>query len=655
MNEDIEHLQDVCQYHEALLGTRLLAEREGADDEIFAAMQRLELARSRMNEREQRDAKLSYRQLQTQFGLSATEMYGLWLLVSIAIEPRVRSMLATLFGTSNDPTIGEIKTVVYGTTPSRDALVELGPAGTLRRFGLIERSDGGTRDLHESRRTWAISRRVLEYLHGRRDELLPRGCRIRSGSEIVAACDLKVATRAIDQIRRALRDGEALVIVTGLPGLGRRTLVWSLANELEKPLLEVDATKLATDVGELADQLREIAVVARVAGRSLLLANIDALSSERWEVVRREFLPLQTSPLVMTSGPAVPAIEWDQAVTRIDVDHPTSSQRAELWWRSLGGTAEDADILASIAPLAPALICKAATAALSAAGDGPLDMEHVMEGVRSVTQDQLSKFATRIAVSQSWEDVVLPSDHADAVEDLLRRIRGRRRVYEEWGFGAKVGKGFGIAALFSGPPGTGKTMVASLIAKDLGTDLYAVDMSKVVSKYIGETEKNLAALFDAADATAAVLLFDEADALFGKRTEVKSSNDRNANLETNFLLQRLERFQGVCLLTTNHQSNLDPAFERRMAMVLRFAIPEAWEREHIWQAVLPKQAPVALPIAFSELARRYEMSGGYIKNAALRAAFMAAHENSPITMTHLERAARMEYEAMGKLSVSVAS
>jgi SpoVK/Ycf46/Vps4 family AAA+-type ATPase len=192
-------------------------------------------------------------------------------------------------------------------------------------------------------------------------------------------------------------------------------------------------------------------------------------------------------------------------------------------------------------------------------------------------------------------------------------------------------------------------MVAALIARELGLELYQVDLGKVVSKWIGETEKNLAAVFDAAEAGHAILLFEEADALFGKRTDVKSSNDRHANLETNYLLQRLESYTGICLLTSNHERSIDPAFKRRLSLHLRFELPEEDERAALWRAMLPAAAPVAGSVDFTALARRFALTGGHIRNAALRAAFLAADEGAAITAAHLERAARVECEGLGKL------
>jgi SpoVK/Ycf46/Vps4 family AAA+-type ATPase len=255
----------------------------------------------------------------------------------------------------------------------------------------------------------------------------------------------------------------------------------------------------------------------------------------------------------------------------------------------------------------------------------------------------------RITWRQTWDDLVLPDDAVLEVREFIARIRHRRLVYESWGFGRKVAKGLGLSALFSGPPGTGKTMVAGLIAEELKLDLYQVDLSKVVSKWIGETEKNLAELFDAAEAGHAILLFDEADSLFAKRTEVKSSNDRYANLEVNYLLQRMEAFAGVVILTTNHETSIDEAFRRRLSLRVDFPVPEPEERERLWRTLLPAQAEVSADIDFDGLAHRFEMTGGYIKNAALRAAFLAADEGTAIAMRHLMRAARAEYQAMGKV------
>ena len=266
-----------------------------------------------------------------------------------------------------------------------------------------------------------------------------------------------------------------------------------------------------------------------------------------------------------------------------------------------------------------------------------------------VTQ-QVSTVGTRVQDTQRWEDIVLPADTRDSLREIVARVQHRHQVLERWGFRAKLSKGLGMAALFAGPPGTGKTMVAGLIARELGQELYQIDLSRVVSKWIGETEKNLARVFDAAEGANVLLLFDEADALFGKRTEVKSSNDRHANAEVNYLLQRVERFEGISILTTNLETSMDAAFKRRLAFRVEFRIPDAAEREELWRRMVPAAAEVAEDVEFRELAEAYELAGGNIRNAALRAAFLAAAEGGPITMDRLDRAVRLEYRDAGKLA-----
>jgi SpoVK/Ycf46/Vps4 family AAA+-type ATPase len=225
-------------------------------------------------------------------------------------------------------------------------------------------------------------------------------------------------------------------------------------------------------------------------------------------------------------------------------------------------------------------------------------------------------------------------------------------VFETWGYDRKIATVRGVTALFQGGPGTGKTLAAGVIARDLGLDLYRIDVARVVSKWVGETEKNLASVFDAAEDGRAILLFDEADSLFGKRTEVKSSVDRYANLEVNYLLQRLDSFDGIAILTTNFGTGIDAAFRRRLGMRLTFPFPDEDMREKMWRQHVPDAAPLAGALDFASLARQFRLSGGYIRNAALRGAFLAAEEGVPISQQHFERAIRLEFREVGKLSDS---
>jgi SpoVK/Ycf46/Vps4 family AAA+-type ATPase len=264
---------------------------------------------------------------------------------------------------------------------------------------------------------------------------------------------------------------------------------------------------------------------------------------------------------------------------------------------------------------------------------------------------QLGGMAQRIPTGFTWDDLVLPPETLAAVREVVTFSRQRAFLLEEWGFAKKLPYGRGVSAILAGPPGTGKTMVAQLLARELGYELYRIDLSQVVNKYIGETEKNLAKIFDEAETAHAVLFFDEADSLFGKRTEVRSSNDRYANLEVNYLLQRMETFDGVTLLATNLEQGIDEAFKRRVRFAVAFELPEVDERRKLWRSMFPPEAPLAPDIDWDLIAKTFEMSGGYIKKAALRAAVIAAdaRPRRPLTTQDILGAARAEYREMGRI------
>jgi SpoVK/Ycf46/Vps4 family AAA+-type ATPase len=327
-----------------------------------------------------------------------------------------------------------------------------------------------------------------------------------------------------------------------------------------------------------------------------------------------------------------------------------------MWQRALAPLPSEPTFNAELGKLAhryamtPSVIQRAAANARMLAHRRALTIADVQAGVTGVIHERFGGLASSVAVSQRWDDLVLPQDTLDDVKAFVSRASNAAIVYERWGFRDKLGRGLGLAALFSGPPGTGKTMVAGLIAKALDLELYMVDLSQVVSKWVGETEKQLGKIFDAATMGQALLLFDEADALFAKRTEVKSSNDRYANLEVNYLLQRIEQFAGVAILTTNLDGSVDPAFKRRLAAEVKFYPPERAERERLWRTLLPQQTPIDGTPDFRFLAEEFpDMCGGHIRNAVLRAAFLAAGEGRSVSQDHLVRAGRTEYRSMGNM------
>jgi hypothetical protein len=586
----------------------------------------------------------------SRLALSETEHCILWVLIAHEICPWSRVQLRSMATEQEvDVTRDVLSRIVYGQTPDPRAWYELSPAGRLRATCLVEQV--GAPEIPAHRATFRISRRVLALVHGQLatdeelDGLVDRRDVVRGDDELV------VDASARGTLGRCIAEGAPFVLLSGLVGSGRCSLALAMLQSAGYEALTLDARKLSHDLPVARRQIRVFARECRLLRKRPLILHVDALRGTDQIPDRLEVLDLDLGgPCIATANDTL-SRRWACPPIQIELTPLSGREREKLWKRALPAASDaDAELLATIYPLAPALVEAVGRTAIREAGGAQVDAKHVASAIRTVLDDRLAGLARRLDVTQDWTDLVLPEDQTMSVIEFLARVRSRRRVYEDWGFAKKLGRGLGVTALFSGPPGTGKTMCAGLIAKDLGTEVYQVELNKIVSKWIGETEKNLAALFDAAEASHAVLLFDEADSLFGKRTAVTSSNDRNANQETNFLLQRLESFSGICILTTNHEPAIDEAFRRRLSVHVRFPVPEEEERERLWRALLPSSAPTAPDLELQPLARKYVMGGGYIRNAVVRAAFIAADANEPISNQHLRHAAQLEYEAIGKLA-----
>jgi hypothetical protein len=383
---------------------------------------------------------------------------------------------------------------------------------------------------------------------------------------------------------------------------------------------------------------------ARLAGLALV---VDASEAERGSAMALavdELIATLAATLVVISAERWPTTE-DVMISRIA--RPTRLEQRALWRAALAphvnsvngeidaitqqfdfGTDAIADVVSRTAQL------------------GEITGRALWSTCREQTGTALDDLARRIAPSYGWDDIVVSDDVRTQLRELAAQVQQRGRVYETWGFGAQLGRGRGITALFSGPSGTGKTMAAEILAGALELDLYRIDLAGVVSKFIGETEKNLRRVFDAAERSGAILFFDEADALFGTRTEVRDSHDRYANLEINYLLQRMEDYSGLAILATNRRSALDTAFLRRLRFVIDFPFPAADDRRRIWERVFPAQADVdGLELA---MLSNLDLSGGNIRSIAVNAAFLAASEGVPIGMPHVVRAAAREYVKLSK-------
>ncbi|HXH22487.1 MAG TPA: ATP-binding protein [Dehalococcoidia bacterium] len=396
---------------------------------------------------------------------------------------------------------------------------------------------------------------------------------------------------------------------------------------------------------------------ARLLRSAVLFQDWGAQESESPEssvFAAEAALKLQDHPLPVffsdraSSPPRLPA----NLHLQFEFPAPSFEERQRLWTAASEVSAEDASHLAAMYRLGRREIDSAWEMARSLAsfrGDDGVVLEDLKVAARMQSQPRLTSLAQKIVPRFTWEDIVLPPDRMAQLREIANQVLYQHVVYEEWGLAAKSSLGRGVAALFAGQSGTGKTMAAEIIGSELGLEVYKIDLAGLVSKYIGETEKNLARVFEEASDTNAILFFDEADAVFGKRSEVRDSHDRYANIEVSYLLQRMEEYDGIVVLATNLRSNLDDAFLRRMRAIVEFPFPEADDRLRIWQRTLASSAPMADDVDLSFMARQFRIAGGNIRNIVVLAAFLAASTGEPIGMNHLIQATKREYQKLGRL------
>ncbi len=334
-----------------------------------------------------------------------------------------------------------------------------------------------------------------------------------------------------------------------------------------------------------------------------------------------------------------------------EVNAPLKSEQRALWLEALGEAAKrldgQLDPLISQFQLSSRSIRSSCSEALVESSARESDLGAALwDACRMQARPKLEHLAERIEPRAGWDDLVLPEAHKEILKEIVTHVRQRSKVYDTWGFSGKSARGLGISALFAGASGTGKTMAAEVLAGDLRLDLFRIDLSQVVNKYIGETEKNLKRVFDAAEAGGAILLFDEADALFGKRTEVRDGHDRYANIEVSYLLQRMESYRGLAILTTNMKEALDAAFLRRIRFIVQFPFPDHVQRAEIWRCIFPAETPTS--VLDADRLSRLHVAGGNIRNIALHAAFLAAEGNDAVNMTHIQQAVKREYAKIEK-------
>ncbi|MXQ78617.1 AAA family ATPase [Rhodococcus rhodochrous] len=451
-----------------------------------------------------------------------------------------------------------------------------------------------------------------------------------------------------DRIAQAIRAGQHCTYIRESIGSGAPAVAVAALEATGRFALCVDGGRLL----ERSDPARAVCGLGREAvlrGAGIVVTPMDALSTHG--TIIRALCEL--TPPVVAIGTVTWDPRWSESVPlQVEAERLSTDERARLWSAAAGNTVDGSVTeVANQFVLGPAQIDRAVRSARVAANrnGGALTGHDLCQGARTQNAAGLERLARRIEPSVGWDDLVLPHRVVDQLHELTARARYRERVLTDWRMRPGGGRGRGVTALFAGESGTGKTMTAEVIAGDLGLDLYSVDLAAVVDKYVGETEKNLERIFAEASGVNAVLLFDEADAVFGKRSEVRDAHDRYANIESAYLLQRMESFDGLAVLATNLRANLDEAFIRRLDAIVDFPTPDEDARRALWRHCFDSPAPCSNDLDVDYLARSFTLSGGNIRSAAITAAYLAAAGDTTIGMEHVIPAVRQEYRKLGRL------
>ncbi len=595
------------------------------------------------------------------FGLTPFERHVLLLCLMPELEPGFRRLYAYLQDdVTHQYVTPHLALSVYGagdlqTLPTPDAFL---PTSPLRRFQLIVLDNAPLPATALASYPLRIDWRIVDYVRGinRLDE------RLSGLLKPVFPTGLSAGQRNLaEQLEQWLRihiqqASWPLLNLIGDADAGQRSIAAEVAQRIGLNLYQLSPLRLP---GPGLERMQLLHFLEREAVLSQLAIYLnasqvkgDSADDANLRQAVTEIVEQLGTFAIVCSRERWPA---ERTMLMVRVTKPDSSAQLELWHQGMTAiphaVGDHLEEIVQQFDLGPEQIERVVDIAWNRAklrdSASTLSGADLWSACRELTGCQLEPLVQRLHPNYGWDDIVLPADLERQLRDIADQVTYRSQVYEKWGFGAKLNRGRGIGALFAGPSGTGKTMAAEVLANHLQLDLYRVDLSGVVSKYIGETEKNLRRVFDGAEQSGAILFFDEADALFGKRTEVKDSHDRYANIEVNYLLQRMEDYRGLAILATNRKSALDQAFLRRLRFLLDFPFPDTQQRGYIWQKAFPAPTPIAnLDYTFLS---RLEITGGNIKNIALNAAFLAAAAGGSVEMEHLLLAIRREYDKIDKL------
>jgi hypothetical protein len=602
--------------------------------------------------------------LATAFGLDRFDLDAFLICLAPALDLRYERLYSYLQDdvTRKRPSVNLVLDLLGETGPERLLrLSHFTDDAPLSRHHLLERiSESASGTFHLLSQTLTPDETIVAWLLGKyqpQADLHTHVTLLRPRADINQADEL-LAGEAWPRLERLVGEWP-VVVFYGPDQVSQQAAARLCATRLGRPLLAVDLAGALQAGFSPLHALRLTLRDARLTGAVPHLFNWDACLAEKGTPSPDVLAELCAYPdLTIISGRAAWQPEGiDRERSLLWLEFPVSSydRRYALWQHFLNQTELDGEVdLASLAGQF-ALTSGQIRDAVASAGDmaaqhgRPLRNQDLFAAARAHSNPHLASLARKIVPRYTWSDIILPADQLAILREIVATVRGRPLVLGEWGVGQKLVSSAGVTVLFAGPAGTGKTMAAEIIAAELGLDLYKIDLSTVVSKYIGETEKNLERIFNEAQSSNAILFFDEADAIFGKRSEVKDAHDRYANIEISYLLQRMEAYDGVTMLATNLRANLDEAFTRRLQFAVDFPFPDEADRLRIWQTLFPPGVPRALELDFDLLARRFKFAGGNIRNVIVSAAYLAAADGDRVTMKHLLHCTRRELQKMGRL------
>ena len=625
---------------------------------------------ARKGESLKRGRELRLHTLSELFGLDPFEIDILLIGLAPELDLKYEKLYSYLQNdvTKKKPTVDLVLNLPFSTIEEKIRAREyFSPAAPLLKNHIVHLSEGETSaGLSLISRFIKIDERIINFLLGFDEpDLKIRNYSYvvkpqRSFESLILPADFKSRLMSIASWRSEKKLPLKLLFC-GPPGSGKKTAAEAVCREAGINLLVVDSKVLLE--GRYPETAHLIMREALLQNSALYLQAFDAFLEDKESRNSPEFLikVFKTFPgWIFLAGKK--SMEFGEGLINNSFvpfifPLPSYSVRKQLWESCLEDYELDEEVnldaLASKFRFSGGQIKDAAYTACSFSGENNpassvLSMENLYKGCKVQSNHKLSSLAQKTNPHYTWEDIVLPKDTLEHLKEVSGFVKYKGKVHSDWGFEKKLSLGKGLNVLFSGPPGTGKTMAAEVLANEVKLDLYKIDLSSLVSKYIGETEKNLKKIFDEAETSNSILFFDEADALFGKRSEVRDSHDRYANLETAYLLQKMEEHEGTVILASNFQKNMDDAFLRRLHFTIEFPLPDNKSREDIWRKTFPEETPIANDVDFAFISK-FKLTGGNIKNIVLAASFLAAEDSEAVGMGHLIKATKREYQKIGKL------